>query len=114
MYRAPVISLAEALEGGTSIVLIGLPGSGKTIALADLASRMARREELPGKLEQLTPIFLHVNEINLSAASPEDPAETLIASLKQNAALLTQAKTPRFPRACIKRRTRVAPARWSG
>jgi hypothetical protein len=96
LFRAPVISLAKALEGGASVVLIGLPGSGKTIALADLASRMARREPLPGKLEQLTPLFLHTSDINLTEANPEAPVETLIAALTQNAALLTQARLPDY------------------
>lgn len=96
MFQAPVISLAEVLEGGASVVIIGLPGSGKTIALADLASRMSRREPLPGKLEQLTPLFLHTSDFNLAAANPETPAETLIAAIKQNTALLTQARLPEY------------------
>ena len=96
LYRAPVFSLAEALQGDCSLVIIGLPGSGKSVALADLASSIARRESLPGKLEQLTPLYMHVSDFSLPVSNPEAPLEALVAALKQNAALVNQAKLPEF------------------
>ena len=41
IYRAPTLSLSEALSGGSNIVIVGAAGSGKTVALAHLASLAA-------------------------------------------------------------------------
>jgi len=34
IYRAPTIGVAEAIAGGSNIVIVGAAGAGKTIALA--------------------------------------------------------------------------------
>jgi len=96
LYRAPTFSLPEALQGDTSLVIIGLPGSGKSVALADLASRIARRESLPGKLEQHTPLLVHAADFSLPAINSEAPLEALLAALNLNTAFLTQARMPDF------------------
>ena len=44
IYKAPTISFSEALSGNSDIVLVGQTGMGKTVALASLASRLARRD----------------------------------------------------------------------
>ena len=41
IYRAPTLSLIEALEGGSNLVIVGAAGTGKTVALAHLASLAA-------------------------------------------------------------------------
>ena len=41
IYRASSISLTEALAGGSNIVIVGAAGTGKTVALAHLASLAA-------------------------------------------------------------------------
>ena len=43
IYKAPTITIAEALSGNSDIVLVGQTGMGKTVALASLASSLARR-----------------------------------------------------------------------
>ncbi len=80
-YRAPVFTAAEALANGTSLVIVGPPGSGKTVCLAHLAAQIARREALPGGLDKLTPLLLHATDITLPPADPQDPLNTLIANL---------------------------------
>lgn len=90
-YRAPVIMAAEALENGTSLVVIGQPGSGKTVCLAHLASQIARREALPGGLEKLTPLLLHATDLPLPPVDGEDPLNALVAGLSLSAA--AKAKT---------------------
>jgi HEAT repeat protein len=122
IYRAPTVDLAEALQDGASLVVVGLPGSGKSVALADLASRIARREELPGGLEQLTPLLVHAADFHLHVdegqsgaeqqpvmpevhpeskaaqieSNPASPSAPLLSAIKQNAAMLTQARLPDF------------------
>ncbi len=41
IYRAPTIGVAEAIAGGSNIVIVGAAGMGKTVALAHLASMAA-------------------------------------------------------------------------
>src|SRR5919198_218957 len=41
IYRAPTIGIAEAISGGSHIVIVGAAGMGKTVALAHLASLAA-------------------------------------------------------------------------
>src|SRR5215510_13723849 len=41
IYRAPTIGVAEAIAGGSNIVIVGAAGTGKTVALAHLASLAA-------------------------------------------------------------------------
>src|SRR5215211_2053837 len=41
IYRAPTLGVGEALAGGSNIVITGAAGTGKTIALAHLASMAA-------------------------------------------------------------------------
>ena len=96
LYRAPTFTLAEALQGGTSIVVIGLPGSGKSTALAHLATQMARRTPLPGATEKLTPLLLHAADFSLPGSKPDDPLEALLAATGISTAAATQSKLPAF------------------
>lgn len=57
-YGAQTMSLPQALQKGANLVIIGQPGSGKTVALADLASRIARRDPELGELAALFPLFI--------------------------------------------------------
>src|SRR5919106_6514058 len=41
MYRAPTLGVAEAIAGRSNIVIVGAAGTGKTVALAHLASLAA-------------------------------------------------------------------------
>src|SRR5919106_2401101 len=41
VYRAPTIGMAEAIAGRSNIVIVGAAGTGKTVALAHLASLAA-------------------------------------------------------------------------
>src|SRR5215211_8289916 len=41
IYRAPTIGIVEAIAGGSNIVITGAAGTGKTVALAHLASMAA-------------------------------------------------------------------------
>ncbi len=76
-YGARTLSLAEALTGGANLVVIGNPGSGKTFALADLASQIARRDPMVNELGALLPLYLHV----LDFALPEEKDAEAVAPL---------------------------------
>ena len=61
-YRAPTISLIEALKGQANLVVLGQPGSGKTFSLAWLASRIGRKDPLAGPLTDYIPIYFHASD----------------------------------------------------
>ena len=68
-YRAPTISLVEALQGKANIVVLGHPGSGKTFSLAWLASRIARKDPNTGSLGDHLPIYFHASDIPFADVS---------------------------------------------
>lgn len=63
-YHAPTLSIIEALSGGANLAILGHPGSGKTFALAWLATRIARNDHQIENLLNLTPIYFHAAEIS--------------------------------------------------
>lgn len=74
-------SLAEALSGGASLILTGLPGSGKTVALAHLASQLARRDEEVRSLGERLPLLVHAGDFAFPAPQAENPLQALISAL---------------------------------
>ena len=102
LYGAPTFTLAEALQGGTDLVLIGQPGSGRSVALAQLVIKMARRETLPGGLEQLTPLLVHSAEFSLPATNPDDILEPLLGALRYSSGLHPQSRLPAFLQLALK------------
>ena len=63
VYKASTMTLIEALQGGANIILAGHPGSGKTVALAWLASSIVRNIPGLGILEGLLPLYVHATDI---------------------------------------------------
>ncbi len=64
IYQTPRISIFDALQNNTNIALVGHPGSGKTVALAYLASKIANKAQITGKLINRLPVFIHAVDIN--------------------------------------------------
>lgn len=62
-YNWPSLSTDEILQNGANIAIIGQPGSGKSVALASLASKFARRAPTLGPLADHTPLYLHIYEL---------------------------------------------------
>ena len=65
IYRAPTIGVAEAIAGGSNIVIVGAAGMGKTVALAHLASLAANLKvklDADSELEAV-PYLYHVADL---------------------------------------------------
>ena len=74
VYKASTMTLIEALQGGANIILAGHPGGGKTVALAWLASSIARNKAGLGMLEGSLPLYVHATDIqHLLPPSDQDP-----------------------------------------
>ncbi len=81
-YHAPTITLVDALENGANILLIGHPGSGKSVALAHLVSQMAAQDPQAQHLANRFPILVHAADL-INPASGKDllsPLSSAVAS----------------------------------
>jgi hypothetical protein len=73
-FKASTMTLVEALQGGANIILAGHPGSGKTVALAWLASSIARNDPGLGILNGKFPLYVHATDILRFLRITEDVA----------------------------------------
>jgi HEAT repeat protein len=98
IYRAPTLSLTEAIAGGANIVIIGAAGMGKTVALAHLASLAANlqvRLEPNGEAEAV-PYLYHVADLQLPFASSKDPIDVVISAASEHAPIFDLRRLPSF------------------
>ncbi len=100
-FGAPTLSLPQALQGGARIAVIGAPGSGKTVALAHLASLLARRHAKAGELAELFPIYLHVHNLVLEEEGRKDLLSPIIGALGMYAPMLILPQVPGFVRSVV-------------
>jgi HEAT repeat protein len=95
-FNAPTLSLIEALQGGANLILIGQPGSGKSVALAYLAGQLARNEASLGKLTNHIPVLIHASSIPASIPEGKTPASILVDALTSRVSTLTLARLPQL------------------
>jgi HEAT repeat protein len=88
-FHEPMLSLPETLNGGANLILMGAPGSGKTTALAYLATIVIRQSEEAGDLREFLPLLIHVSDLAITLGLPEDPIDTLVAAVSVHVSPLT-------------------------
>ena len=71
-YRAPTLTLPQALAGGAHLLLLGPPGMGKTTALLYLAWLLLRRDAALGPLAQRLPLYTHAADLALGGGEGDD------------------------------------------
>jgi len=98
IYRAPTLTLAEALSGDSDVVLTGNAGTGKTVALAHLASRLARQEYVEGLARDTLPLLIHVADLNLPIKDESEALALVIELLLESASIFDQSRLPDFIR----------------
>ncbi len=86
-YGIAGIPLERLLRGNDNIALLGLPGSGRTVALALMSILAARQKEdnQPGGLLDVArmPVYLHVADLDLNSQTwgeNADPLEPMLAA----------------------------------
>ena len=97
IYKAPTLTLSEALSGNSDIVLVGQTGMGKTVALACLASRLARRDPEPGLPPDTLPFLIHVADLDLPVKKDE-PLNSMIDLIAEKSPFLDAGRIPDFIR----------------
>lgn len=80
-YSSDTLTLSEALSEGANLILIGGPGSGKSVALAHLICQIVRRDEAVGDLSLLTPIYFHVSDLLPDAQFNQAPLTHIIPAV---------------------------------
>lgn len=97
VYKAPTLTITEALSGDSDIILTGQTGMGKTVALAYIASRLARRDPEPGLPQDTLPFLLHVADLDLPV-NKDNPLNSLIDLIAEKAPVLDLPRVPEFVR----------------
>ena len=93
-FGAATISLVEALEGGCHLVIVGHPGSGKTVALAYLTSLLVRKDPQSGKLAGAVPLLVHASDLIPPEEETGKAIDWLLGGLAPQVSGLTQGRLP--------------------
>jgi HEAT repeat protein len=96
IYRAPTLSLTEAISGGANVVVTGWAGTGKTVALAHLASLAANLKVQFGAGKDAVPFFYHVADLQLQQDSTKDPLNIIINAASERAPIFDLGRLPQF------------------
>lgn len=101
-YGAPTLSLAEALHGGANLVLIGQPGMGKSVALAQLACQVTRKAPGTEHLAGTVPILVHVADLDIAPTGSREPAELVLRAVSTYTSSIRPKRLPVVFRALLK------------
>ncbi|HJS20363.1 MAG TPA: HEAT repeat domain-containing protein [Anaerolineales bacterium] len=98
IYRAPTLSLVEALEGGSNLVIVGAAGAGKTVALAQLASMAANlKVRLDANAEvEAVPYLYHVADLQLPFDPSRDPINVIVNVASEHVHMFDLRRLPGF------------------
>src|SRR5512139_219022 len=96
IYRAPTLGVAEAIAGGSNVVIVGAAGTGKTVALAHLASLAANLKiKLSADSErEAVPYLYHVADLQLPFDGGKDPANLVINAAAEHAPIFDLRRLP--------------------
>ena len=95
-YKAPSLTLLDALRGNAHLLLVGHPGSGKTVALAHLSAQIALGQHLPENLKNALPLLVHTADLQLLPADPESLLAPLLGAISHVCPSLTLARLENF------------------
>ena len=98
VYQAPTLSLSEAVAGGSHLVIAGAAGTGKTVALAHLASKAANlrvRLEASGEMNAV-PYLYHIADLQLPHDPSKDPINIVTNAAGEHAPMFDLGRLPGF------------------
>lgn len=99
VYQGATLTIPEAISGGVNLIITGQPGTGKSTALARLASQIVNRHPEVDSLREKIPFFIHVADLGLPLKDPKKPADFLSpisSKLFEISGALTAGKLPGF------------------
>jgi HEAT repeat protein len=97
-YQAATLSVSEAIEGGSNIVIVGAAGAGKTVALAHLASLAANlKVRLDAKTDEYAvPYLCHVADLQFPFDASKDPINIITNAVTERAPVFDLGRLPGF------------------
>jgi HEAT repeat protein len=101
-YHVQSLSLPQALQGNSNIIIMGQPGVGKTVALAHLASLAANRSEELGIVKDFVPILLHIADLNLSTPDQKDVIKPIVDAASEHIPMMNLGQLPAFLQTAFK------------
>lgn len=99
VYQSTTLTIPEAISGGVNLIITGQPGSGKSTALAHLASQIVNRRPEVAALHESIPFFIHAADLGLPLKDPKKPADFLSpisSKLSEMAGALIAGRIPGF------------------
>ncbi|HXF84567.1 MAG TPA: HEAT repeat domain-containing protein [Anaerolineales bacterium] len=96
LYRAPSLSILEAISGGENLVIVGAAGTGKTVTLAHLASLAANSQVRLASGKEAVPFFYHVADLQLPYDPARDPLNIIINAASERAPIFDLGRLPGF------------------
>jgi len=101
IYRAPTLDLTEAVTAEGNVAIVGAAGTGKTVALAHLASLAANLKiQLRGR--DAVPFHYHIADLQFPHDESKDPLSVVINAASENAPVFDTRKIPEFIRQSFK------------
>ncbi len=94
-YYSPTISLLDALSTDTSIFLVGLPGTGKTVAMADCISKMIKMRPEETETTRKIPFYTKAHHI-LAQFPGSDLLTIILTAIQENPLFNTIPSFPKF------------------
>jgi HEAT repeat protein len=105
VFQTPSLDLADLVRYARNLVLIGPPGTGKTVALASLASRIARRDPDISHLAEKLPIFVQISDLLGLFTEDKSLFSLLYDTTARYASALTQPRLAEVLRLSLKQGT---------
>jgi HEAT repeat protein len=96
IYRAPTLSLAEAVTGEANVVIVAAAGAGKTVALAHLASLAANSKVQMEAGREAVPFLYHIADLQIPFDASKDPLTVVINAAAERAPVFDLRRLPEF------------------
>jgi HEAT repeat protein len=97
-FPVDTLTAAQAMSKGAHLAIIGVDGSGRTVALAHLAAMVATRDASAEELANHVPILLHALDIDFQCGEGAEPIEVIQRSIAKMVPVFEAARVPKFSR----------------
>ena len=95
-YQTETLTIHEVLSSEVHLAILGKAGTGKSVALAYIASLTAKRDEKMGALQESIPFLLHVADLNLPDSKKDDILEPINEFFSKDASRYDASRLPKF------------------
>ncbi|TAK11520.1 MAG: NACHT domain-containing protein [Anaerolineae bacterium] len=103
-FGAMILTMEDALSGGADVMLVGRPGSGKTVALSRLALRTARKDETLGPdVSSRVPVYVHAAELSVPPKDRNKPLDVFYTALADKVSTMVETSLSQFLEAIFQR-----------